>query len=504
MSENIEKKIVFISYCHKDITDKWIDNLVAKLGQQGIESIVDIYDLQLGQDLNYFMEKIKTADKVLMLLGKEYKEKADNRKGGVGTETQIISNDVYNDVEQTKFIPIVIEKDKKGEPYLPFYLEGKLYTDFSDDNLFAKNIEEVVNQIYDLPKRKKPSVNLSNTFTSMLSDLSKLEKYLRSPDRVLVYDIYEWNAAEVDTVWGFVDSNGSEVVSKKYPILSDYSYERALFGHFRYVDTYYKRNPIYGYLDLDGQEIIECIYDEAEDFTYGLARVRKGRYYGYINQFGKEIIPIKYDSMGYYNDGLVCAGKMDDSGNIIYGYFNLNGEIILPFLYEQAEDFSEGIARVTVGGKMGCIAPDGSEVIPLIYSDMTGFDEYGIAIVLYNGKVGMVNKQGKIIVPCYYDVMGLMWPGEFSEDLIAVSRGNLWGFLNRNGELAVSLQYDDCIDFKNGLASVMKNNKWGCIDKNGTVIIPLKYDFVRVLNDGEIRAELGGEVFTLDVDGNVL
>lgn len=158
--ENItlEKKNVFISYCHKDVSEEWIDKLATALGQYGINTIVDIYDLQLGQDLNYFMEQIKSVDKVLILLGKTYKEKANDREGGVGTETQIISNDVYNDVEQTKFIPIVVNKDDEGNAYLPYYLEARLYTDFSDDNLFAQNIEVIARQIHKLPKRTKPVV----------------------------------------------------------------------------------------------------------------------------------------------------------------------------------------------------------------------------------------------------------------------------------------------------------------------------------------------------------
>jgi len=158
--ENItlEKRRVFISYCHKDTTEEWIDKLATALGQYGIECIADIYDLKLGQDLNYFMEQIKKVDKVLILMGKTYKEKADEREGGVGTETQIISNDVYKNVMQIKFVPIVIEKDENYDAYIPNYLEGKKYTDFSDDNLFANNIVELAKHLHALPNRVKPPV----------------------------------------------------------------------------------------------------------------------------------------------------------------------------------------------------------------------------------------------------------------------------------------------------------------------------------------------------------
>lgn len=158
MENTLENKTVFISYCHDDINVEWIHKFVTDLGNHGIECIVDIYDLKLGQDLNYFMEQIKKVDKVLMLLGKNYKEKADNREGGVGTETQIISGKVYKDVKQTKFIPIVIEMDKNDGAYLPIYLESRLFINFSTEELMSKNIEELVNNIYDLPIKDKPKV----------------------------------------------------------------------------------------------------------------------------------------------------------------------------------------------------------------------------------------------------------------------------------------------------------------------------------------------------------
>lgn len=170
---------VFISYCHKDVTEEWIQNLVTVLGQHGINSIVDIYDLQLGQDLNYFMEQIKKVDKVIILLGKHYMEKANRREGGVGIETQIISCDVYKNLEQTKFIPIVVCKDERDNAYLPFYLETRLYTDFSSAELFDKNMEELVKHIFKLPRKHKPSVvNLTKSqeiVDAYLEDLWDLE-----------------------------------------------------------------------------------------------------------------------------------------------------------------------------------------------------------------------------------------------------------------------------------------------------------------------------------------
>ena len=49
--------------------------------------------------------------------------KADARKAGVGTETQIISKEVYEKVEQSKFIPLVCEFAEDATPFLPTFLK---------------------------------------------------------------------------------------------------------------------------------------------------------------------------------------------------------------------------------------------------------------------------------------------------------------------------------------------------------------------------------------------
>ena len=115
----------FISYSwsnqsHQELILHWAERLIA----DGIDVVLDIYDLQEGHDKYAFMERMVTdtsVTHVLVICDKIYAEKADLRKAGVGTESQIISQEVYERVEQSKFIPIVCEFDEKGQPYLPIY-----------------------------------------------------------------------------------------------------------------------------------------------------------------------------------------------------------------------------------------------------------------------------------------------------------------------------------------------------------------------------------------------
>ncbi len=74
----------------------------------GVDVVIDDYDLKEGQDVNVFMERLKQDQSLhfcLILSDAAYAKKANERKKGVGTEAQIISKEIYDSVEQTRFIP---------------------------------------------------------------------------------------------------------------------------------------------------------------------------------------------------------------------------------------------------------------------------------------------------------------------------------------------------------------------------------------------------------------
>lgn len=136
---------VFISYSwsslgHQSLVKQWAEQLVA----DGVDVILDIYDLKEGQDKFVFMERMVTdpsVTHVLVICDKTYSEKADARKAGVGTESQIISREVYEKVEQSKFIPIVCEFSDDGNPFLPTFLKTRIWINFSSPEVVNENWE---------------------------------------------------------------------------------------------------------------------------------------------------------------------------------------------------------------------------------------------------------------------------------------------------------------------------------------------------------------------------
>ena len=149
-SNKIPKVFISYSWTNQEHVDN-VENLAKRLMSDGIYVYLDLWDAPEGIDLNHFMEKVKSKeiDFVLIICDQEYARKADQREGGVGTETQIISKEVYDDVEQTRVIPIVWEKDDEGKPYLPTYLATRKYIDLSKE--YSEGYEKLIRIVHKLP-----------------------------------------------------------------------------------------------------------------------------------------------------------------------------------------------------------------------------------------------------------------------------------------------------------------------------------------------------------------
>lgn len=146
---------VFISYSWEDENHrKWVKSLADRLLENGINASIDQYDLGLGDRLPQFMEQqISDSDFVLIICTHVYKEKANNRKSGVGYEGHIISAELLSGKNERKFIPIV--KEGQASEMLPIFLAGKLGVDLSDGEHFEENFNDLLTTIFGVKKKPK-------------------------------------------------------------------------------------------------------------------------------------------------------------------------------------------------------------------------------------------------------------------------------------------------------------------------------------------------------------
>lgn len=166
--------------------------------------------------------------------------------------------------------------------------------------------------------------------------------------------------------YGFVDKYGNEVVTP-YKEFNDGTCQ---FG-FQRADSFYEGRArvcygygIWGYIDESGDYVIEEQYQDAGNFSEGLAYAQYNGYYGYVDKYGNEEIGFEYEDADNFSEGL-AAVEMDGK----WGYINKRGKVVIPFEYDDACWFSQGMARVEKNGYYGFVNKDNELIIPCIYND---------------------------------------------------------------------------------------------------------------------------------------
>ena len=133
--------------------------LAKRLQSDGVDVILDVWDLAPGQDKNVFMEQTVSnpaIKRVLLVCNQDYQRKADGRQGGVGTESLIMSQEVYAHADQTKFIPLVFEVDEKEKACVPTFIHSRIYFDLREGEHYEDSYEQLIRNIFDKPIHRKP------------------------------------------------------------------------------------------------------------------------------------------------------------------------------------------------------------------------------------------------------------------------------------------------------------------------------------------------------------
>ena len=152
---------VFISYSHDSPEHRrWVSELGAKLRHNGIDAILDQWDLGLGDDMTLFMERgIRDSDRVLVICTDNYVSKANAGEGGVGYERMIVTAQVARNIQTDKFIPII--RQASGEEQTPTFLGTRIYADFRNESQFDAEFDRLLHALHQVPIVRKPTLGKS-------------------------------------------------------------------------------------------------------------------------------------------------------------------------------------------------------------------------------------------------------------------------------------------------------------------------------------------------------
>ena len=235
-------------------------------------------------------------------------------------------------------------------------------------------------------------------------------------------------------------------------------------------------NGKYGYMDRTGHTVIRPQFDDALDFSEGLAMVRIGNKAGFISTTGKIVITPQFDDAQSFVYGRaavkLCCGLLKDRNfGDKCGFIDRDGK------YVAAPDFlSVGFFS---GSRSGDVAP----------------------VKFPEGGFGFVSRSGKVVIPGPFEALTI---NGFQGGVAAARSGGKWGYINRAGKWAIDPQFDEALGFVEGLAGVSVSNKWGYIDTRGKFVVNPQFDMAYSFDNGTAPVRTGAAWSLIDAKGDPL
>lgn len=212
----------------------------------------------------------------------------------------------------------------------------------------------------------------------------------------------------------------------------------------------------WGYLNADHQWCIDAVYDEADDFKDGYARVKIKDKYGFIDMTGKRIIPCQYQDALYLNEHLFAL-----KNELGWQVFNAYGQPIHEGYYEDIDVCFEHYIGIKKNEQWGYMNTLGKIVIDCQYDEILPFFEARARVKIGN-YYGVINPFGEMIIPCIYDMMTIC-----KQEIIIAGVGYRYGLFNQDGRLLTPIIFQTAtLPVKNKL-SVSYHNQFYIVDIRG-------------------------------------
>jgi hypothetical protein len=153
-----------------------------------------------------------------------------------------------------------------------------------------------------------------------------------------------------------------------------------------------------GFIDESGNRVIPPRFREARRFSEGLAYVEESEFSGFIDLQGKPVIRTEGSTRDFH-EGLAAVLWSERGGG--WGYIDRSGKLVIQKHYAFADDFSEGLAGVVVGVRVGVSNREGEMVIAPRFTPRRGAFSWSplVATRRFSGGLAPVARDGEFGKP---------------------------------------------------------------------------------------------------------
>lgn len=327
---------------------------------------------------------------------------------------------------------------------------------------------------------------------------------VRRDGTVAVPPRYDWvgefsenrAAVRLGGLYGFVDEEGREVVKPQYHLVDDYR-----FG-FAQVDVDGKS----GLIDRDGKTVLEPKYGFISAVGPDRFHVSELRRLG--GMMGEEDSRIRREFISPGGLGIALrtepfetpVGIIDISGRWIeplrtsrefdkddpsirwvqtdklWGLMRADGSWLIEPKFQQAGPLTDGLARVTVNGKIGFIDRAGNFAIEPVFDQVWGFEQgLGRTSAKRDGSFGVIDRTGAWVFRTSHQQVYLATG--YGKDRKPFgwhfSEADRWGLLDLDGRVVLDAHFDQRIQHcDDGRLVAYKNKEWLYFKEDGSPLQP--------------------------------
>lgn len=216
----LKKPKVFISYSWSSPEhQEWVLDLARSLHDDNVDVIIDKWDLREGQSVIDFMESMvvdPSIDKIIMVIDSQYQIKADSRNGGVGTESTILSNVMYDKKSTSNIVAVIAETGARP----PVFYSGRVFIDLSSEEKYAENYENLTRWIYGKFKHERPKT-LGRTPSFIHEDDSTAILFTNTEFRIALEAIQKGKPNSIGFIKQFLNKLDAEIPKLSLKDLED-------------------------------------------------------------------------------------------------------------------------------------------------------------------------------------------------------------------------------------------------------------------------------------------
>lgn len=247
-------------------------------------------------------------------------------------------------------------------------------------------------------------------------------------------------------------------------------------------------------------------YNSVGRFSEGLAAVSKNDLFGYIDKSGAEVVPPQYKYADEFSEGLACV-SVTKKGTEYFGYIDKTGKTVIAPQFSVGNAFFDSVARVMLKDSNMLIDRHGNVLKRIVGTgenrSTTQLSKPRTTVNFEDQLVAVGDKQYKALKL----EAGMKPESNFAEGLCRVRYGpgsEFIDFVDRHGNLQTHGKFLEAGDFREDLAPVTLGMcKLGYIDKQGKLAIPARYDVADSFAEGLAAVRIGRRSFFIDKTGKV-